>query len=666
MPDDGRTMNFFEHQAQARTRTTWLVLLFALAVAGIMLALYAAAAFGLSLAETGTAPDGTPVPPAPFWRPELAGGIALLVLGIVGIGSLVKISQLASGGGAVARMLGGREIPPDTRDPAERRLRNVVEEMAIAAGLPVPAVYVLDDEPGMNAFAAGRRPGDAAVAVTRGLLERLSRDELQGVVAHEFSHILNGDMSLNLRLMGVIYGILVISIMGRMIMQAARFSGGSSRRSRGGGQAGLVLLLGGLATFLIGYIGVFFGRLIQAAVSRQREHLADASAVQFTRHPDGLAGALKRLGAASLHGRIQHPRAQEASHLFFADGVSAWTSLFATHPPLVERIRRIDPSFDGDFSPWAGPARDREPTARPVRGDAHPPPPVPSAAAAAVAALQSASPFTERIGRVAPEALSYAREFRSALPSALQNALSDPESATAAVLALLLSEDDEAIAGRQTGLIRDRLGGPLAEQVRALRPATGLLGGADRLPFAELAVDTLRHMNPEAYPVFRALVVELARLDGRISLFEYAFMRVVVHRLDGVLDPTGQERGTGRLRLTRLGGEGAAVLGALARLGGDTPAAAEAAFEAGRDRLEGCGDWSLPPPDATRLQDVDAALARLVHLAPMDKAAFVDACAACVFHDGEVRVHEAELLRAVAALLDCPTPPLPRSGGGPA
>ena len=293
---------------------------------------------------------------ADLWNPELFGLVAMGTSAVIAAGSLYKMAALSGGGHTVAELLGGRLLRADAATPAERRLLNVVEEMAIASGVPVPPVYLLENELGINAFAAGHAPGDAVVAVTAGTLARLSRDELQGVIAHEFSHILNGDMRLNIRLMGVLFGILVIGLTGWIIFRST--TGGYVRLgARDDDRKGFnPLPLIGLALYVIGYVGVFFGNLIKAAVSRQREFLADASAVQFTRNPDGIAGALKKIGAVAEGSRIQDPHAEEASHMFFGDALSGWTELFgllATHPPLVERIKRIDPSFDGDFSQGA-------------------------------------------------------------------------------------------------------------------------------------------------------------------------------------------------------------------------------------------------------------------------------------------------------------------------
>ncbi|MDX1562193.1 MAG: M48 family metallopeptidase, partial [Gammaproteobacteria bacterium] len=346
-------MDFFERQDASHRATRYLVLLFALAflavavVTGVVLMLL-----------LGLAGNGQVLSPTAASSGLIAGDLSLLativaiVIGLMIIASLFRHATLARGGGQVARMLGGTQVTGDERDPLRRRLLNVVEEMAIASGLPVPEIYVLEQERGINAFAAGLTPGDAAVAVTQGALDHLTRAELQGVVAHEFSHILNGDMRLNSRLMGLSFGILVLSLIGRWLLRSsARGLRFSSNRGKG---SALVVI--GLALTVIGGIGVFLSRLIKAAVSRQRETLADASAVQFTREPLALAGALKKIGGFTPY--LEAVEAEEVSHMLFGRAGRSFAGLFATHPPLPERIKALDPSFKpGDYiEPGAGPA----------------------------------------------------------------------------------------------------------------------------------------------------------------------------------------------------------------------------------------------------------------------------------------------------------------------
>ena len=332
-------MNFFDAQDRARKTTRWLVVVYFVATALIVVGVTLVVGFALF----GSSMNGYRYSPGEMLA---ANPVPLLVtatlttLFILGA-SIYKTMVLSAGGGQVARQMGGTLVPADVADPLRRRLRNVVEEMAIATGVPVPEIYVLEEESSINAFAAGYAPGDAAIAVTRGTLELLDRDELQGVVAHEFSHILNGDMRLNIRLMGVLFGILVLGLMGRMIVRGG-YHGRlvSSRRGKG---APVVLLIG-LGVAILGWIGVFFARLIKAGVSRQREYLADASAVQFTRQTDGIANALKKIGGYGEASYLRAADPEEISHMLFGSG-ARFTGLFATHPPLTDRIRAIDPSF---------------------------------------------------------------------------------------------------------------------------------------------------------------------------------------------------------------------------------------------------------------------------------------------------------------------------------
>ena len=339
-------MNFFEAQDRARRNTAWMILLFILAVAGLVfltnllllavLAYLKAGYFVFSVSELQS-----------YFDPSVFVGVTVGVCLLIFGGSFYKTMSLSKGGPAVAEMLGGRLVPQSTSDLQQRQLLNVVEEMSIAAGMPIPKVYLLDEH-SINAFAAGQSPANAVIGVTRGALTQLSREELQGVIAHEFSHIFNGDMRLNIRLIGVLHGILLVGTIGYFILRSMRFAGRS--RSRKGGGAIVAILTLGAGLMVIGYAGTFFGQWIKAVVSRQREYLADSSAVQFTRNKDSIAGALKKIGGSSGGSYIDAPTATEYSHAYFANGISSfWQSLFATHPPLEKRIKAIDPGWDGNF-----------------------------------------------------------------------------------------------------------------------------------------------------------------------------------------------------------------------------------------------------------------------------------------------------------------------------
>ncbi len=625
-------MDFFAHQEAARRRTGILVACYALAVAGIIGALYLVvlAIFGAASDETSAAPR--------LWQPALLAWVAAGVLAVVLAGTLIRLAQLSRGGSAVALSLGGRLVSPRTTVTRERRLLNVVEEMALAAGIATPRVYLLDNEAGINAFAAGFTPRDAVVGVTRGCVESLSRDELQGVIAHEFSHIMNGDMRLNLRLMGVLFGILALTFIGRALLRTAYLGGAGGRRSRGDKRGGNPLPLLGLALIAIGYIGVFFANLIKSAVSRQREFLADASAVQFTRNPDGLAGALARIGRQGS--RLAAPRAGEASHLFFGDAiVRHFGGLFATHPPLQERIGRLV----GERAPWLAAAA---PAAGPA---AAPPPPLPGTPAAGHAL--AAGFVAQSAGRVD---LAAGRSLLRRLPEGLRAAARDPDGARALLYALLWSPAPEGRQARQRAVADDAAARAWLPRLLA---ATRTLAPGLRLPLVELAMPALKTLDAQRYAMLWRALTGLSEADERIDLFEYALRHMVRRHLE---PPHGGSAATPvrHHRLAPLLPACGKLLTALAVWGADEDAAAAAAgYRAGMLRLT-----PAPPPllpETASLTGVDRALEQLATAAPHLKGLVLEACTACVLADRRVRPEEGDLLRAIAAALDVPLPPLP-------
>ncbi len=631
-------MDFFAAQDHARRTSRQLVGWFAAAVVAIVLVIYLALAFALGLGESP--PPGAP--PPSLWQPDLFLATAVVVGGFILLGSLYKIIALASGGGAaVAEALGGRLVARDSHDPLERRLINVVDEMAIAAGLPAPPVYILDAEQGINAFAAGSGTTEGVVAVTRGTLEALSRDELQGVIAHEFSHILNGDMRLNLRLMGVLHGILLLTIIGRILLRGAR----------GSDKGAAPLLLMGLVLVVVGYIGVLFGKLIKAAVSRQREYLADAAAVQFTRNPSGIAGALKRI--AGYGSEIRHPRAEEASHMFFGSGL-ALSRMFATHPPIEDRIRRIDPTFEpGEMPPPAPLPETTEyddgsgmADGTPVAGLAGP---------AAGPQRLSAEGLAATAGTVLPAHMDYARHLLAALPPTLHDAAHRPGDAQALVFALLLSADAD-IAHKQLDEVRAVQGPALADRSAALRAAVVAAGAALRLPLLDLALPALKELSGEARRALLATTDALVRADGRVSLFEYALQRLLRVALQG------RRSGLRPAALAtpgRLKDDCGVLFSLLARAGHRTEFDVEAAFTRAAGLAPLDGPYPLLGAADIGPARIDAALERLAASSPPFRKRLLEACAAAVLHDGQVAPEEYELLRTVGEALDCPLPPLP-------
>lgn len=642
-------MDFFEHQDAARRRTLVLVVYFALAVGLIVAAIYFSAV-GVMLWLKAEMQVKTPV--AGLWDLRLFAWTAGGTLAVILCGSLYRIISLSSGGRAVAEMLGGRRVDPSTRDLAERRLLNVVEEMAIASGFPVPPVYVLESEKSINAFAAGFSQRDAVVAATRGCIELLSRDELQGVTAHEFSHILNGDMRLNIRLMGILNGILLIGLLGQWVLRsAARVSSGRiSGRKRGGGAFPVVL--GGLALMAIGYIGFFFGRLIQSAVSRQREFLADAAAVQFTRNPGGIAGALRKIGGLAIGSTIGSVQAEEASHFFFADGITRFVSgLFATHPPLAERIRRIDPRFDGRFPQVKAAVREGQATARFAA--------LPKFAGPAQAKIPlRPEDVVSTVGTVRPDQLAYSASFLGSLPEDLKMSAASAAGARALVYCLLLDRD-ETVRQRQLDVLARNAEAAAAAEAGRLLPLVEAAGPAARLPILGLCIRSLRTHTPAEFDRFIRNVDLLVETDRQVSLFEYVLKTSLARHLE----PTFRKARPPVVQyysLRPLVPLCAKLLSALAYCGAADAAKAAQAFDLaiGRFRPDQRGRPALVPHPQCGLNDVDEALRVLGAASPQIKKRVMDACAACVAFDGFVTVEEGELLRAVADCLDCPLPPI--------
>jgi Zn-dependent protease with chaperone function len=644
-------MDFFEHQERARKRTTTLVIYFGLAVFLIILSVYFVFSLFVLRPDRAAGADSLRV----WWDPRLFAWVAGGTISLVGLGSLYKVASLSSGGATIARSLGGRLIQRNTADPQERKLLNVVEEMAIAAGTPVPPVYLLEEEEGINAFAAGFTPDDAVIGVTRGCMELLNRDELQGVIAHEFSHILNGDMRLNLRLVGVLFGILLIALIGRGIMRSA----GMSRRKKGGG--GAVLL--GLALLLIGYIGVFFGNLIKSAVSRQREYLADAASVQFTRNPSGIAGALKKIGGLAQGATISHANAEEASHLFFGNALgSSLFDLFATHPPLVDRIRRIDPSFDGRFPSSQAILAQRavEDTGRrqaPARPKAAGAPAVSSFADHAAPTVElEPGRFTSQVGAPDPGHIAYASALIFDLPPELAELVRDPWGAHTAIYALLLNDDPQAQSA-QLRYLSEQCPQAIGDQIRKVFPVVRQLPPQARLPLIEMALPALHNLSENQYRLFKETIQQLVVADRKVTLFEYAIQRIVVEHLDRQFG--AKRAGAAYYSMRPLLPACAGLLSTLAHAGNRDDGQAQRAFAAGLGPLgsEAAGTAMLPRTSCGPAA-MDQALDRLSAASSQIKKRVLQACAACASADRKITVEEGELLRVIGHSLGCPIPPL--------
>jgi Zn-dependent protease with chaperone function/uncharacterized tellurite resistance protein B-like protein len=675
---------FFEQQDRARRNTRTLVALMGAAVVGMALSIYAlliVVAQWMSWHTRGR--YARPVATGPdLFQPSYLLACLAVTAAIVAVASLSRLRMLSAGGAHVAEMLGGRLVSGQPRDGLEKRLLDVVEEMAIASGMPVPQVYVLEGERSINAFAAGFSADDAVIAVTRGSLERLSRDELQGVVAHEMSHVLNGDMRLNMRLMGVVFGIVCIALLGRFLMQMSGSTRTGWRRSDSDRSSAGAFFVFGLGVFLIGLVGELFGKLIKAAVSRQREFLADASAVQFTRNPGGIAGALKKIGGVDEGSSILAPHAEEASHFFFGDIHTAiyqrlWDFDFlATHPPLVERIQRVDPSFRGEF-PAVPPGVAEEPPALPIAGLAGRSTTrataTPTATATATATSTSTSTSTStptptptpdrprpapttvvaQVGTLAPA--DRGRDAIAAIGSPLREVVENPFSACASVYALLLS-DDPAVRDAQVRAIESLSGAALRAQTMHVADAVRALPRRSRLPLVHLAAPALRRLSSSQRAAFTATVQALIEADHALSLFEAVVAQTLRARLAD--EASAQRRSRVRHRsFEEVQQELALLLSLIAHAGARTPDAAPKAFAAGAARLPGVR-VALLPRDPRLLAGLDLALDELAGLAPRLRAQVVDACAHVALADEQLTDDEEMLLRAVCDALGSPLPAL--------
>ncbi|GAB1489877.1 M48 family metallopeptidase [Opitutaceae bacterium] len=668
-------MDFFEAQARAKKQTTRLVGLFVLAVTGTIAAGYFAALLVLGQVngrvdrsgpyEVTYTADGA----QNLWQPGVLATVTVVTIAIVGLASLFKWLSLRQGGPAVAEMVGGRRANPQTTDLRERQLLNVVEEMAIASGVPMPAVYILDEEPALNAFAAGLGTSDAVVAVTRGSLEKLTRDELQAVVGHEFSHILNGDMRLNLRLTAILFGILVIALIGRGVLQGMGRTRVRSGHNKNAGGAIALMLAVGLALMLVGYVGYFFGRLIQAAVSRQREYLADASAVQFTRNPNGIVGALKKIGGYALGGSITARHAVEIRHFFFAQGFrSAFNGLFATHPPLIERIRAVDASFDGKFfepetvvdvqhesfqtAGFARRSTANETAAQVFAAAANLPPPLPPRTRPAF----EPAAVIRTIGQPGPAHVIEARQILARLPARLREAARDPAQAPALVFGLVLAPDP-SLRARQLALVATQAGGSYVQTLAELDPSLRQLGNEGRLPLLQLTLPALCRHDANAIDRFVTTLDELVHADQSVSVFEYALQKLLIHHLQLHRAPAGP-RATLHT-FTAAADSLALVLSALAWQGSRDERAAQASFSSGAAGIPSSRrQIQLLPRDRCGLDQLDAALDHLALASGAIKQGLLTAAGRVVASDSKVTVEETELLRAIAAVLDCPLPPV--------
>ncbi|MBI2398049.1 MAG: M48 family metallopeptidase [Xanthomonadales bacterium] len=653
-------MNFFELQHQARRQSKRLLLLFVLAVLAIVAAidLVVVAAMLANADEAYAANLSSGEIIARHTGTLLLSSVA--VVAVIAIASLFKIGSLRAGGGKVAQSLGGTLVSTDPGNAHYRRLRNVVEEIAIASGVPVPEIYVLEQEQGINAFAAGYTPADAAIAVTRGALDKLKRDELQGVIAHEFSHILNGDMRLNIRLMGLLFGILVIGIAGRKLLEGMRHA----RDSKGT----VPIFLIALAVMIIGYVGVFFGRWIKAGVSRSREYLADASAVQFTRQTEGLAGALKKVGGLPAGSKIDNAEVEEVSHMLFGSGMN-FSSMFATHPPLLDRIQRLDKQFKPEqfaaiAKQWSQPldvlaldaelGLDRGLGLAPKGAPAEPPPLPPLPDMRTDLAVQPGV-VSNQVGAPHQDDYATADSIQQRIPPLLLEAARAQQTADRVIYALLL-DGDATIRAQQMQIVVAHAGAAAEAETRLLREAVDALHPMQRMPLAAIAFPALRRHPRPWLNAFLETIDRLIHADGQQGLFEFCLARLLAIQVIEALDPA-RARVIGRRKLVQCEPEAAKLFAVLAQAGHDRPVEAQRGFQAGMQMLFGQRGVTMPDGGDWH-QSLVPALSTLDQLDASGKQLLIEAMVTSISHDGRITVAESELLRVACAALHCPLPPL--------
>ena len=612
-------MRFFEHQEKARNHTFRLLVLFGLGVFALIFSIDAILLLGLGFSDSPGGLDGA------NWGKILATYFPALALVaaflgfVIGSASLYRLSQLSNGGGAsVAESLGGTLLQSETRDPVERKILNIVEEMAIASGMPVPRVYLMDEE-GINAFAAGWSPNDAVIGVTRGCVEALSRDELQGVIAHEFSHILNGDMKINIRLMGILYGIFFLSILGEILIRSISYSGNSSNEKKNDGKGAIFMI--GLVLFILGWVGWFFGRLIQAAVSRQREFLADASAVQFTRNPEGISGALRKIAGWDQGSIIKNPNAPEASHLFFGNGISGFSALFATHPPLEERIHRIEGVY---FQP---PEDDKEATSTEPTEDI----------AFSAAQLSNLAGTMRLPTKKSPPPIP--------ILVSIENQCHDPAGALAVLYSMLLPLDNPARTKARDQLI-SKLDPAIAQALFEVEPLVLQTNKLQLFTLLSKALPSLKMLGKEQSIDALKICQALISADGKIDFFEFCIWRLAKTGLEKFR----QVKGPG----AALGIAASTVFGFFAKLS-DAPAPAY------QKAIQAAGIHGLLANIDTRADDfkmLDKVFDFLAQANTEIKHKVLDGCIAAILHDGKITQDEGVLLRAFCLSMEIPLPPL--------
>ena len=639
-------MNFFEQQHKARRRTGLLVFYFLVAITLTVVVTNVAIFIAFTFAEPNIAPTLEEWIASKYWL-----WVTLGVLAVVAFGSLKSFFQLSGGGKAVAEMVGARRLKMSTTDSQERQFINVVEEMAIASGTPVPVLYVMDDEYAINAFVAGYRVNQAVMVVTKGTLEQLSRDELQGVVGHEYSHVLNGDMRLNVRLIATLAGILALGQIGGFMLRGLRFSGRSRSSNSKSGNGVVIALLIAVILFVVGYIGLFFGRLIKAAVSRQREYLADASAVQFTRNPEGIAGALWKIRKGTS--KLDNAHAEDMSHMCFSSALN-FSSLMATHPPLDKRIKAIDPYFDAKMTArraktGAEPQSSPSSGAMPAQGMGFA-----GGADSGAGVETSAQRVTASVGNPTEAHYEYAHNLHNAMPSALLQAAHAENQCRVVIYALVLMNTDEHALDIATAMVKAHDGESASTRVQELLVEARKLPAEGRLPLIDIVLPELRSMPAATRGKFLGTLKALIQSDKRFTLFEFVLLTILTQHLRDDADKADVVKFH---KSDQVINEIRILLTLLAMAGRTQTSDGTDAFKRVMKYFTGV-NFEMASREDLKPDRLTEVFEKLSHLSPLVKQSVITACADCVLHDGKVLPSEAELLRATSLSLDCPMPPI--------
>ncbi len=636
-------MDFFEHQHKAKQKTKLLVFYFVLAVVLIITVL------NVVIFQLGNNSGQFQLTAKQWFSSPWFAGISLGTVGVIFLGSLIRGIQISGGGQSVAKMVNARAISMDTKDKLERRLINVVEEMSIASGTAIPSLFVMDEEKGMNAFVAGLVPSDTVLVVTQGLLENLDRQELQGVVAHEYSHIFNSDMRMNVRLIAILGGILALGQLGYFLLRSLRYSGRRRSSSSSSNQSGLVIIGAAVALLVVGYIGLFFGRLIKAAISRQREFLADASAVQFSRDSMGIANALYRIKTNGKGSLLDSSHAEDMSHMCFGSALkfTAFSGLLATHPPIDERIKTLVPGYRPQkSSPHQSSNTDTDTdsvTSSFSEGQS-------SVVLEDALEIRTAEQMIEQIGQLNPEQLAKAEAIHKSIPEQLHNAAHDSSDAAKLILALITANSD----GSTDDLfqpIKNRLTESELKTVSAFSEIIENLSDDLLLPLVNMTIPALKQSNAQQKKDLLATASLLISADKKIKPFEfflYALLRKNLSKKDAVFSNTTYRKYKPVLNEIQF------LLSVIAEAGEENTEEIVSLAMKSFDH-----NWqapaTLPTYNAAQLNKSLQKLNQLTHLL---KKPLMQTMAEIAMDDGEIKRSEVELIRAAGIYLECPVPPL--------